>query len=91
MVNKNNLDIQETELVHGTYGDDVGVAYAESIKNFSKNCEYASFIVDNLLGKMTSKKICAVMERRPGQVSYLQHMLTLLWNARRIRNINFLC
>ena len=30
--NKNNLDIQETELVHGTYGDDVGVAYAESIK-----------------------------------------------------------
>jgi bromodomain-containing protein 7/9 len=44
-----NLTKQETELVYNTYGDDVGVAYAESIKNFSKNCEYASLIVDNLL------------------------------------------
>ena len=44
-----NLTKQETELVYSTYGDDVGVAYAESIKNFSKNCEYATFIVDHLL------------------------------------------
>jgi len=51
-----NLTKQETELVHGTYGDDVGVAYAESIKNFSKNCEYASFIVDNLLDIVTGSE-----------------------------------
>jgi len=39
-----NLTKSETELVYSTYGDDVGVSYAESIKNFSRNCEYATFI-----------------------------------------------
>ena len=48
-----NLTKQETDLVYSTYGDDVGVAYAESIKNFSKNCEYATFIVDHLLDILT--------------------------------------
>ena len=47
---------QETELVYNTYGDDVGVAYAESIKNFSKNCEYATIIVDNLLDILTGNE-----------------------------------
>eukprot|EP00088_Acartia_fossae_P018616 TRINITY_DN2074_c1_g1_i15.p1 TRINITY_DN2074_c1_g1~~TRINITY_DN2074_c1_g1_i15.p1 ORF type:complete len:791 (-),score=230.34 TRINITY_DN2074_c1_g1_i15:368-2740(-) len=51
-----NLTKQETELVYSTYGDDVGVAYAESIKNFSKNCEYATFIVDNLLDILTGNE-----------------------------------
>jgi bromodomain-containing protein 7/9 len=51
-----NLTKQETELVYNTYGDDVGVAYAESIKNFSKNCEYATFIVDNLLDILTGNE-----------------------------------
>lgn len=51
-----NLTKQETELVYSTYGDDVGVSYAESIKNFSRNCEYASFIVDHLLDILTGSE-----------------------------------
>lgn len=51
-----NLTKAETELVYSTYGDDVGVAYAESIKNFSKNCEYATLIVDHLLGILTGNE-----------------------------------
>ena len=39
--------------MYATYGDEVGVSYAESIKNFSRNCEYANFIVDNLLDILT--------------------------------------
>jgi Domain of unknown function (DUF3512) len=42
--------------VYSTYGDDVGVSYAESIKNFSRNCEYASFIVDHLLDILTGNE-----------------------------------
>ena len=42
--------------MYSTYGDDVGVAYAESIKNFSKNCEYATFIVDHLLDILTGNE-----------------------------------
>ena len=48
-----NLTKSETELIYSTYGDEVGVSYAESIKNFSRNCEYATFIVDNLLDILT--------------------------------------
>merc|ERR1711915_1047961 len=48
-----SLTKSETELVYSTYGDEVGVSYAESIKNFSKNCEYATFIVDSLLDILT--------------------------------------
>ena len=51
-----NLTKSETELVFSTYGDDVGVSYAESIKNFSLDCEYASFIVDNLLDILTGQQ-----------------------------------
>merc|ERR1719384_819005 len=48
-----NLTKAETEMVYSTYGDDIGVSYAESIKNFSKSCEYANFIVDSLLDILT--------------------------------------
>merc|ERR1719336_164651 len=51
-----NLTKAETELVYSTYGDDVGVSYAESIKNFSRNCEYATFIVDYLLDILTDQQ-----------------------------------
>lgn len=51
-----NLTKSETELVYSTYGDDVGVSYAESIKNFSRNCEYATFIVDHLLDILTDQQ-----------------------------------
>ena len=44
-----NLTPDESEMVGNTYGDEVGVQYAESIINFSKSCEYAVFIVDHLV------------------------------------------
>ena len=34
----------------------MGVSYAESIKNFSRNCEYATFIVDHLLDILTDQQ-----------------------------------
>ena len=51
-----NLTKPETELVYSTYGDEVGVSYAESIKNFSRNCEYATIIVDHLLNILTDNQ-----------------------------------
>jgi len=51
-----NLTKAETELVYSTYGDELGVSYAESIKNFSRNCEYATFIVDHLLDILTDQQ-----------------------------------
>ena len=39
-----------------TYGDNVGVQYAESILNFSRNCDYAMFIVDHLLDILTGNE-----------------------------------
>ena len=44
-----NLTSDETDLINNTYGDDVGVQYAESIINFSRSCDYAMFIVDHLV------------------------------------------
>ena len=44
-----NLTPDETEVIANTYGDEVGVQYAESIINFSRSCEYAMFIVDHLV------------------------------------------
>ncbi len=34
----------------------VGVQYAESILNFSRNCDYAMFIVDHLLDILTGNE-----------------------------------
>lgn len=51
-----NLSKEETDMVYSTYGDHVGVEYAESIKNFSRNCEYATFIVDHLLDILTGNE-----------------------------------
>jgi len=51
-----NLTKAETELIYSTYGDEVGVAYAESIKNFSRNCEYATYIVDHMLDILTGEQ-----------------------------------
>jgi len=54
--NFTNLSKDDMVLVENTYGDCMGVAYAESIKNFSRNCEYATFIVDNLLDILTGNE-----------------------------------
>ena len=43
-------------MVHNTYGDEVGVQYAESILNFSRNCDYAMSIVDHLLDILTGNE-----------------------------------
>merc|ERR550532_1218130 len=51
-----NLTKEETELIYNTYGDNVGVQYAESILNFSRNCDYATFIVDHLLDILTGNE-----------------------------------
>ena len=51
-----NLTKEETEMVHNTYGDEVGVQYAESILNFSRNCDYAMGIVDHLLDILTGNE-----------------------------------
>ena len=34
----------ETDLVYSTYGDDVGVQYAESVLNYARECEFATVI-----------------------------------------------
>ena len=51
-----NLTKEETEMIYNTYGDTVGVQYAESILNFSRNCDYAMFIVDHLLDILTGNE-----------------------------------
>ena len=43
-------------IIFSTYGDNVGVQYAESILNFSRNCDYAMFIVDHLLDILTGNE-----------------------------------
>lgn len=51
-----NLTKEETDMVTGTYGEDIGTQYAESILNFSRNCDYAMFIVDHLLDILTENE-----------------------------------
>merc|ERR1711936_1253311 len=51
-----NLTKEETELVHSTYCDPAGVQYAESVLNFSRNCDYAMYIVDHLLDILTGNE-----------------------------------
>ena len=49
-----NLTKEETELIQSTYSD--GVQYAESILNFSRNCDHATYIVDHLLDILTGNE-----------------------------------
>jgi len=51
-----NLTKEETELVHSTYCDPAGVQYAESVLNFSRNCDYAMYVVDHLLDILTGNE-----------------------------------
>eukprot|EP00095_Tigriopus_kingsejongensis_P007659 snap_masked-scaffold116_size340332-processed-gene-2.16 protein:Tk07659 transcript:snap_masked-scaffold116_size340332-processed-gene-2.16-mRNA-1 annotation:"bromodomain-containing protein 7 isoform x3" len=51
-----NLTKEETDMVTTTYGEDIGTQYAESILNFSRNCDYAMFIVDHLLDILTENE-----------------------------------
>lgn len=49
-----NLTKEESDLVYHTYGDETAVQYAESILDFSKDCDYTLTMVDNLLDLLTS-------------------------------------
>jgi bromodomain-containing protein 7/9 len=51
-----NLTKEETELVYSTYCDNTGVQYAESVLNFSRNCDYAMNVVDHLLDILTGNE-----------------------------------
>ncbi|XP_037283411.1 bromodomain-containing protein 7 isoform X2 [Rhipicephalus microplus] len=49
-----NLSKEESDLVYSTYGDEVGVQYAESLLSFARDCDYVVNMVDDLLDVMTS-------------------------------------
>merc|ERR1712045_94457 len=51
-----NLTKEETDLVNSTYCDTAGVQYAESVLNFSGNCDYAMYVVDHLLDILTGNE-----------------------------------
>ena len=51
-----NLTKEESEMVYGTYGTDTAVQYAESIMDFSRNCDTATYLVDQLLNLLTHKQ-----------------------------------
>ncbi|GIY02128.1 hypothetical protein CDAR_229952 [Caerostris darwini] len=63
-----NLSKEDSDLVLSTYGNDLGVQYAESVMNFCKNSDYMTQISDNLLDSLTngehSKTVKIVEERR---------------------------
>jgi len=65
-----NLTKEETELVHSTYCDPAGVQYAESVLNFSRNCDYAMYVVDHLLDILTGNE-----HRKTSK--YIEEMKTL--------------
>ncbi|KAK7871043.1 hypothetical protein R5R35_014104 [Gryllus longicercus] len=48
-----NLTKEESDLVYQTYGDETAVQYAESIQDFTKDCDYTLTMVDNLLDLLT--------------------------------------
>lgn len=48
-----NLTKEETDLLLQTYGSDTAVQYAESILDFSKDCDYTVWMVDSLLDLLT--------------------------------------
>ncbi|XP_022648096.1 bromodomain-containing protein DDB_G0270170-like isoform X3 [Varroa jacobsoni] len=48
-----NLTKVESDLVYQTYGDELGVQYADSIMHFAKDCDYLMNMVDNLLDTLT--------------------------------------
>lgn len=48
-----NLSKEESDLLFETYGDENATAYAESVLNFAKDCDYTLTMVDNLLDMLT--------------------------------------
>ncbi|XP_076367611.1 bromodomain-containing protein 7-like [Tachypleus tridentatus] len=48
-----NLSKEESDLLYSTYGDDLGVQYAQSLRGFAQDCDYVMTMVDNLLDTLT--------------------------------------
>ncbi|ODM88433.1 Bromodomain-containing protein 7 [Orchesella cincta] len=62
-----NLTPTESELVRNTYGDETAIQYAESMIEFAKGCDYAMYMVDELLDTVTKgehKRTVNVVEER---------------------------
>ncbi|XP_054707392.1 bromodomain-containing protein 7-like [Uloborus diversus] len=49
-----NLSKEDSDLVLSTYGDELGLQYAESITTFAKDSDYVMKMVDNLLDSLTN-------------------------------------
>ena len=59
------IDIANLLSPFSTYCDPAGVQYAESVLNFSRNCDYAMYVVDYLLDILTGnehRKTCKYIE-----------------------------
>ncbi|GFU13358.1 bromodomain-containing protein 7 [Trichonephila clavipes] len=48
-----NLSKEDSDLVLSTYGDELGVQYAESLTNFAKDSDFMINYVDNVLDSLT--------------------------------------
>ncbi|GAB6025856.1 hypothetical protein CHUAL_011834 [Chamberlinius hualienensis] len=48
-----NVTKEESDLIYSTYGDETCVQYAESLFNFTKDCEFASEMADSVLDSLT--------------------------------------
>ncbi|CAL4073770.1 unnamed protein product, partial [Meganyctiphanes norvegica] len=63
-----NLSKEESEMVYATYGNETHVQYAESIMEYSKDCDMAMHLVDQLLNLLThqqhSRTKAVIQERR---------------------------
>lgn len=49
-----NLTKEESDLLFSTYGDELGMQYAESILNFTRDADFMTTMVDNLLDVLTN-------------------------------------
>ncbi|CAL8070209.1 unnamed protein product [Orchesella dallaii] len=62
-----NLTSTESDMVRNTYGDETAIQYAESMIEFAKGCDYAMYMVDELLDTVTKgehKRTVNVVEER---------------------------
>ncbi|RXG60874.1 Bromodomain-containing protein 7 [Armadillidium vulgare] len=51
-----NLNKEESEMVYATYGNEAAIQYAESICDFSRDCDIAMHLVDELLDVLTQSQ-----------------------------------
>ncbi|XP_022109958.1 bromodomain-containing protein 7-like isoform X2 [Acanthaster planci] len=63
-----NISKEDSDLLYSTYGDETGVQYAQSIREYVEDCDdYVLKLVDNLLNTLTKgqhTKTMAVLQKR---------------------------